>query len=240
MLELESYDPARLIEIIDEAARDRIPSRLHRLAVAFSGLGKDGELDKVWIGPRGGCRLRNSFAALEAGHSVAQCSDRQDRQRARCTSWPACAQRPNGFWTAMKRTGKTVPAESGTPRPVMRDGIEYEFDVCGEMDQENTLLITKSRCPQTGRRSVPQARQRGSGCRGRNGWRRRSFGKRRSGNQRAKLQLPRGAEEEWRGEWRRRASDRGGAHRGSWRGDLEADVLAARGHDRIRRTQESD
>jgi hypothetical protein len=29
----------------------------------------------------------------------------------------------------------------------MRDGIEYEFDVCGEMDQENTLQITKSRCP---------------------------------------------------------------------------------------------
>lgn len=31
--------------------------------------------------------------------------------------------------------------------PVMRDGIEYEFDVCGDMDQENTLVITKSRCP---------------------------------------------------------------------------------------------
>src|SRR5215467_9899167 len=29
----------------------------------------------------------------------------------------------------------------------MRDGIEYEFDVCGEMDQENTLVITKTRCP---------------------------------------------------------------------------------------------
>jgi hypothetical protein len=29
----------------------------------------------------------------------------------------------------------------------MRDGIEYEFDVCGEMDQENTLQVTKSRCP---------------------------------------------------------------------------------------------
>jgi hypothetical protein len=29
----------------------------------------------------------------------------------------------------------------------MRDGIEYEFDVYGEMDQDNTLRITKSRCP---------------------------------------------------------------------------------------------
>src|SRR5271167_1710636 len=44
------------------------------------------------------------------------------------------------------RTGKTVPRKVGLA-PVMRDGIEYEFDVCGEMDQENTLVMTKSRCP---------------------------------------------------------------------------------------------
>jgi hypothetical protein len=29
----------------------------------------------------------------------------------------------------------------------MREGIEHEFDVCGGMDQENTLQVTKSRCP---------------------------------------------------------------------------------------------
>src|SRR5260221_3704877 len=45
-----------------------------------------------------------------------------------------------------ERTGKTMPRKVGLA-PVMRDGIEYEFDVCGEMDQENTLIITKSRCP---------------------------------------------------------------------------------------------
>ena len=45
-----------------------------------------------------------------------------------------------------ERTGKTAPRKVGLA-PVMRDGIEYEFDVCGDMDQENTLVITKSRCP---------------------------------------------------------------------------------------------
>jgi hypothetical protein len=45
-----------------------------------------------------------------------------------------------------EKTGKTAPRKVGLA-PVMRDGIEYEFDVCGEMDQENTLIITKSRCP---------------------------------------------------------------------------------------------
>ena len=46
-----------------------------------------------------------------------------------------------------ERTGKTSSAESWAWQPVMRDGIEYEFDVCGDMDQENTLIITKTRCP---------------------------------------------------------------------------------------------
>jgi hypothetical protein len=40
--------------------------------------------------------------------------------------------------------GKTAPRKVA---PVMLDGIEYEFDVCGDMDHENTLAITKSRCP---------------------------------------------------------------------------------------------
>ena len=44
-------------------------------------------------------------------------------------------------------TGKTKPRKIGL-QPVMREGIEYEFDVCGDMDQENTLHITKSRCPE--------------------------------------------------------------------------------------------
>jgi len=39
--------------------------------------------------------------------------------------------------------GKTEPRKVGLA-PVMRDGIEYEFDVCGEMDHENTLEITKT------------------------------------------------------------------------------------------------
>lgn len=31
-------------------------------------------------------------------------------------------------------------------RPVQREGVEYEFDIVGDMDQENTLTITKTRC----------------------------------------------------------------------------------------------
>jgi len=43
--------------------------------------------------------------------------------------------------------GKKVPRKIGLA-PVMRDGIEFEFDVCGDLDQDNTLTVTKSRCPE--------------------------------------------------------------------------------------------
>lgn len=42
--------------------------------------------------------------------------------------------------------GKSRPRKVGLA-PVQRDGMEYEFDVIGEMDQENILHVGKSRCP---------------------------------------------------------------------------------------------
>lgn len=45
-----------------------------------------------------------------------------------------------------EKTGKSTPRKIGM-QPVQRDGLEYEFDVVGDMDLDNTLTITKSRCP---------------------------------------------------------------------------------------------
>jgi len=39
-----------------------------------------------------------------------------------------------------------TPRKVGTA-PIQREGVEYEFDIFGELDQENTLVIHKSRCP---------------------------------------------------------------------------------------------
>lgn len=41
--------------------------------------------------------------------------------------------------------GKKVPRKVGLA-PIQRDGLEYEFDVVGEMNHEHDLAITKSRC----------------------------------------------------------------------------------------------
>lgn len=44
------------------------------------------------------------------------------------------------------KNGKLSPRKVGLA-PIQRDGMEYEFDVVGEMDIDNTMLIQKTRCP---------------------------------------------------------------------------------------------
>lgn len=43
--------------------------------------------------------------------------------------------------------GKMKPVKVGT-KPIQKEGIEYEFDVLGDMDLDNNLLISKTRCPE--------------------------------------------------------------------------------------------
>src|SRR6202790_41682 len=143
VLELGSYDPARLIEIIDEVAK-----KGYRIlcidSLSHFWMGKDGELDKV---DRAARRMQapNSFAAWK------EVTPLHNALIDKIISAPLhilVSMRSKTEWIIDRddRTGKTAPRKVGLA-PVMRDGIEYEFDVCGEMDQENTLIITKSRCP---------------------------------------------------------------------------------------------
>ena len=41
--------------------------------------------------------------------------------------------------------GKKIPRKIGLA-PIMRDGIEYEFTVCGDLSSEHLYMISKSRC----------------------------------------------------------------------------------------------
>jgi AAA domain len=42
--------------------------------------------------------------------------------------------------------GQTVPVKIGL-QPEQRQGIEYEFDIVGDMDIDNNLTVSKTRCP---------------------------------------------------------------------------------------------
>jgi hypothetical protein len=143
VLELDSYDPLRLIGLIDDAVEHR-----YRVlcidSLSHFWIGKDGELEKV---DRAARRMQtpNSFAAWK------QVTPIHNALIDKIISAPLhvlVSMRSKTEWILDRddRTGKSVPRKVGLAS-VMRDGIEYEFDVCGEMDQENTLQFTKSRCP---------------------------------------------------------------------------------------------
>lgn len=142
VLELDSYDPLRLIEIIDYAAAQH-----YRVlcidSLSHFWIGKDGELDKV---DRAARRMQNpnSFAAWK------QVTPLHNALIDKIISAPLhvlISMRAKTEWVLDRDDkGKTAPRKVGLA-PVMRDGIEYEFDVCGDMDHKNTLEITKSRCP---------------------------------------------------------------------------------------------
>lgn len=44
------------------------------------------------------------------------------------------------------KNGKQVPRKVGMA-PIQRDGMEYEFDVVGDLDLNHTLSVSKTRCP---------------------------------------------------------------------------------------------
>ena len=143
VLELDSYDPEQLLKIIDQAAEAGFRV-LCIDSLSHFWMGKDGELEMV---DRAARRMQNpnSFAAWK---QVTPIHNALIDKIIGAPLHVLASMRTKTEWILDKdeRTGKTVPRKVGMA-PVMRDGIEYEFDVCGEMDQENTLQVTKSRCP---------------------------------------------------------------------------------------------
>lgn len=51
--------------------------------------------------------------------------------------------------------GRKVPRKVGL-KPEQREGIEYEFDIVGDLDHENTLVVTKSRARTIAGKVIPK------------------------------------------------------------------------------------
>jgi DNA polymerase III delta prime subunit len=141
-LPLDSFSPDLIPRLI-EAAVVRGYRSLIIDSLSHFWCGTDGEFDQVEKVKR---RLRdNGFAAWR------EVTPKHNRMIDAMLGAPIhilVSLRVKTEWVVEtdERTGKAKPRKIGL-QPVMRDGIEYEFDVCGDMDQENTLVITKSRCP---------------------------------------------------------------------------------------------
>ena len=142
VIEPDIFDPRELIKLI-KAAIENGYKVVCIDSLSHYWMGKGGELEMV-----DGAAKRtqgNSFAAWK--HVTPVHNELVDTIIA-SSIHVLVSMRTKTEWVIEKdeRTGKNAPRKVGLA-PVMRDGIEFEFDVCGDLDQENTLTVTKSRCP---------------------------------------------------------------------------------------------
>lgn len=136
VVELESFHPNRYVKAI-VAAQQAGYDVVIIDSLSHAWMGKDGELELV-------DRAKNSFAAWK---------DVRPLERALIDTMLSCkchliaTMRSRTEWVVETNDkGKAEPRKVGTA-PIQTQGIEFEFDVAGELNWQNTLTITKSRCP---------------------------------------------------------------------------------------------
>jgi hypothetical protein len=143
VLEIEPpFHPDRFGKaIIEAAAAGYAVVILDSLTHAWQGSG--GLLDEVDRIARQ-MRSPNTFAAWKDATPI------QNRLVEAIVGAPlhviATMRSKQDYILTVNEKGNQVPKKVGMA-PQQREGFEYEFDVFGEMDTDNTLLITKTRCP---------------------------------------------------------------------------------------------
>jgi energy-coupling factor transporter ATP-binding protein EcfA2 len=142
VLELDSFSPetyALALEAAQKAGYDAI--------VVDS-------LSHAWMGKDGALELVDKAAKKNQGNSYVGWRDVTPKHNAMIDALVSC--QAHLFVTMRSkteyvleedaRTGKKVPRKVGLA-PIQRDGLEYEFDVVGDLDLDHNYIISKTRCP---------------------------------------------------------------------------------------------
>jgi energy-coupling factor transporter ATP-binding protein EcfA2 len=142
VLELESFHPDRYIEAIHDAgAAGYAVIVLDSLSHAWNGQGGLLEVHEQVVKRQA---TKNSYTAW------AEVTPIQNRLIDAITSAPlhviATMRSKTEYVQGEGKNGRTEIRKVGTA-PIQRDGMEFEFDITGDLDQDNTLVVSKTRCP---------------------------------------------------------------------------------------------
>ncbi len=141
VIELESFAPDRYIEAIDAFERSPEHVCIGVDSLSHAWIGKDGELEQVDLLAK--ASRDNSFVAWR---TVTPQHNRLVEKLVSCQKHLIVTLRSKMAYEMQENAqGKKAPVKLGMA-PMMRDGIEYEFDVYAEIDVGHTLEITKTRC----------------------------------------------------------------------------------------------
>jgi hypothetical protein len=141
-VEPETFSPDTYVEAI-RAAEDAGYDVLVIDSLSHAWMGKDGALELVDQAAKRS-KSGNSFAAwreVTPKHNALVDAVIGARMHIIATM------RAKTEWVIVENDkGKKEPKKLGLA-PIQRDGLEYEFDVVGDLDHENSFVVSKSRCP---------------------------------------------------------------------------------------------
>ena len=141
VVELEEFQPQRLVKLLNEAAEAGYDVVVVD-SLSHFWMGEGGMLDAVDAAAKrnnGG----NSFAAWKA---VKPAEREMWDALIRCKTHLICTLRTKTDWVIEENDrGKKTPRKIGL-KAEQRDGLEYEFDVVGDMDIEHSFYASKTRC----------------------------------------------------------------------------------------------
>lgn len=134
----DAYSPVRYVEAIAESAAAADVIVIDGLSQAWNATG--GALDQV-----------DAAAAKSSGNSYAAWRTVTPQHNDLVEAMVGCPchlvvtmRSKTEYALEKNEQGKNVPKKIGMA-PIQRDGMEYEFDVFGDMDLDNTLRISKTR-----------------------------------------------------------------------------------------------
>lgn len=137
---LTSYHPQNYIEAI-QAAEEGGYGSLIIDSLSHAWVGKDGELEiKDKASQRPGENSFTSWRYVTPLHNAMV-----DAILAARLHVIATMRVKTEYVIERNERGQSVPRKVGLA-PVMRDGIEYEFDICGDMTVEHAMVVSGSRC----------------------------------------------------------------------------------------------
>ena len=151
VLELETFHPQNYIDAI-QAAADGGYGVLVIDSLSHAWMGKDGALELV---DRAAKRSQsgNSFGAWR---EVTPLHNALVDAMLRANLHIIVTLRSKQDYVQEKDDrGRTTVRKIGLA-PVQRDGLEYEFDVYGDLDADNNLIIGKTRCPELTGAVIPK------------------------------------------------------------------------------------
>lgn len=140
VLELDDFSPdvyVKAIELAERAGYDVVVID----SLSHAWIGKNGALDQVDSYAR-----RNNNNSFGAWRFVTPKHNALVEALVGCHAHVIATMRSKTEYVIEKsKGGKSMPRKVGTA-PIQRDGMEYEFDVVGELDQEHLFVVTKTRC----------------------------------------------------------------------------------------------